>query len=49
MRYQEALANGGRPDELEAIPIIFFTERPTEAGLRRADELAQAYVDEDGT
>lgn len=42
--YQKAVTSGVAPQDIETVPIIFFTESPTEAGLLRADEHAKRWV-----
>jgi len=42
--YQGAMTRGVRPQDIQTVPIIFFTGTPTEAGLRCADDHAKRWV-----
>lgn len=42
--YRQSVMSGSRSEDLRTVPIIFFTETPSETGLRRAHDHAQEWV-----
>ncbi len=48
--FMEAISKGSNPTDLKGAPVVFFSGRPTSAGLERARRMTRSYfgLDRDG-